>query len=451
MVQKSGKKNSSDANKDLTRIEDLSEFLHQSDPELEDRFNSFTPDSRNVDPSAIFDGPTALPDIPEENKNEESFEESLELDNFSEPILEEESEDTEITSESFFGDSDSSFDSLEEDPGGSVFDNGSFGPETNEIVQEASFSLEESADQVEADEDNIEYAATHLTQEHTETYVSHTPAHISEKFEDVKAFAKNFSYGQVQGAGNPPYSIIVRHIKFKDDADHILDLLKEFALITEQNSADTIKALEYGSIIIPQISEYCAIVLAHKLRRFDLDIEVGLSDEIHPSKEAEGNPRGLLKKDSLKQNRTESLKFAELDNSIKDIIISTTSSIPGFIVNHYIGVQTTFSIVEESELEKLQFVQKSEREKSTLFDYDAPEVSTLTTEKAYKDYQNSFLYLYEDLTQQLKQKAFAQKANALLGLSFQLSPLQFARANNRINAYQITCSATLAVLTKENS
>jgi hypothetical protein len=430
MVQKGGKKNSSEINKDLTRIEDLSEFLHQSDPGLEERFNSFATDSAAPDPTAIFEG---LPDIPEESEGAESTSES--------------------TSESVFGDSDSSFEFLEENTEESIFDNDSFGPGTNEALEDDSILFEDSTPEVEiqAQEDEIEYVATHLTQEHTETYVSNTPAHISEKFEDVKTFAKNFSYGQVQGAGNPPYSIIVRHIKFKEDADHILDLLREFALINDHNSADTIKALEFGSLIIPQISEYCAIVLAHKLRRFDLDLEVGLSDEIHPSKEAEGNPRGLLKKESLKQNRSESLKFADIDNSIKDIIISTTTSIPGFVVNHYIGVQTTFSIVEESELEKLQFVQKSEREKTTLFDYDAPEVSTLTSEKAFRDYQNSFLYIYEDLTQQLKQKAFTQKANALLGLSFQLSPLQFERAHNRINAYQITCSATLAVVTKENS
>jgi hypothetical protein len=52
---------------------------------------------------------------------------------------------------------------------------------------------------------------------------------------------------------------------------------------------------------------------------------------------------------------------------------------------------------------------------------------------------------------QLKQKAFAQHANALLGLTFQLSPLQFDRSHARVNAYQITCSATLAIVGRENS
>jgi hypothetical protein len=111
-------------------------------------------------------------------------------------------------------------------------------------------------------------------------------------------------------------------------------------------------------------------------------------------------------------------------------------------------VQTTFTIVEEAELEKLQYVAKTEREHSELFDYSDSEVST---EKIFQDYQQSFELLYADLTMQLKQKAFTQHANALLGLTFQLSPLQFDRSHARVNAYQITCSATLAIVGRENS
>ena len=274
----------------------------------------------------------------------------------------------------------------------------------------------------------------------------------SEKFEDVKTFAQNFSYGKASvGGGNPPYSIIARHIKYKEEADDILELLREFGVVNAQNEKDTERSLELGSLIVPQISEYTAIVLAHKLRRFDLDLEVGLSDEVHPSKSGESNPRGLLKKDNLKQNRAESLKLSDIDTSIKDIIVTTSSQIPGYVVENYIGVQTTFTIVEEAELERLQYVQKNQRDAGEILNMEDLENPELTSEKAFKDYQNSFALLYEDLTMQLKQKAYAQHANALLGLNFQLSPLQFERSHGRVNAYQITCSATLAIVGAETT
>jgi uncharacterized protein YbjQ (UPF0145 family) len=272
-----------------------------------------------------------------------------------------------------------------------------------------------------------------------------------ERFDDVKTFANNFSYGQVQGGGNPPYSIIVRHIKFKEDADDILALLQELGVVNDQNENETKTALALGSLLIPQISEYTAIVISHKLRRFDLDLEVGLSDEVHPSKSGDNNPRGLVKKDNLKQNISTRLKLSDIDNSIKEILVSTLPAIQGYQVEKYIGVQTAFSIVEEAELEKLHFVQKTQRDNSELYDYQSAESNDTTSEKAFNDYHNSFKLLYEDLTKQLQQKAFSQKANALLGLSFQISPLNFLRSDNRINAYQITCSATLAVLKMESN
>lgn len=446
MVKKKG------GNQDLTRIEDLSEFLHQEDSDLDSRFDTFSSDSKDptstgVDVNALEE---VLPEVPSESPFEDTPEEEVtfEASSLDEVSFEDstfESSDSEDVSydktafgENPFGSSGES-DSLEELP------EVSFGEVTEESMLEDSLDDHENhandvLDDSDLDNGYDDRAATASTQIYTNT---------SEKFEDVKSFAQNFSYGKASlGGGNPPYTIIARNIKYKDDAENILDILKEFGIINDQNEKDTQKAMEFGALIIPQISEYTAIIIAHKLRRFDLDLQVGLSDEVHPSKSGEGNPRGLLKKDSLKQNRSESLKLTDLNTSIKDIIISTTAAIPGYFVESYIGVQTTFAVVEEAELEKLQYVEKSQREHSELFDYNNSEVST---EKVFQDYHNSFELLYEDLTAQLKQKAFAQHANALLGLTFQLSPLQFERSHARVNAYQITCSATLAIVGRENS
>ncbi|MBC7429025.1 MAG: hypothetical protein H7336_10460 [Bacteriovorax sp.] len=455
-------KKKDEENKDLTRIEDLSEFLHQKDSDLDTQFDNFSPELKkdlsstgiSLDASDDRDAPPEIPfDIPAEEtekKTEEKTEEesSFEVNSIDEISFEESDESpSEFSFENnSFGDSsldenlfEGSIDESDENSG-QDFIGSSNNPMESSSDAFAFDSSDELAD-VEIGTDDT-YDGTPEPETYTNT---------SERFDDVKTFANNFSYGQIQGGGNPPYSIIVRHIKFKEEADDIVNILKEFGIVTDVNEKDTLMAIELGSLIIPQISEYTAIILAHKLRRFDLDLEVGLSDEVHPSKSGESNPRGLLKKDNLKQNKTESLKISELDNSIKDIIVSTMSSIQGYNVESYIGVQTTFSIVEEAELERLQYVQRSHRENSELYDFENTETTEITSEKAFKDYQNSFSLLYEDLTMQLKQKAFAQNANALLGLSFQLSPLNFERERGRVSAYQITCSATLAIISRENA
>lgn len=343
-----------DENKDLTRIEDLSEFLHQEDSDLDSKFESFhSPFSDNNELSSTGISLDALddetpPEIPSETPSE-TFPENTEEVSF------EFSEETPPEEESPFEAA-----TLDENP----FEENTFAEtsfeETN--VDFEATAVEETPQEEEAPLEEVSFEE--IQQEETYSAPEAQPeaqnySNTSEKFEDVKTFAQNFSYGKASvGGGNPPYSIIVRHIKYAEEAQDILELLREFGVITPQNEKDMERALELGSLLIPQISEFTAIVLAHKLRRFDLDLEVGLSDEVHPSKSGETNPRGLLKKDNLKQNRKESLKLSEIDTSIKEILVSTSSTLPGFNVESYIGVQTTFAIVEESELERLQYVQK---------------------------------------------------------------------------------------------
>lgn len=448
MGQNGGHDDDDDDRKDLTRIEDLSEFLHSNDQDVDDKFDFFDPkkDVSDLSSTAITidelplsppEEAEEVPEIPEEALPEIPMEESTFIDS--------------ETQNDSLGDSFSS--SFDENTEENIEEEVSFADESSntDFSAEAPAELESFDNNVPNDEiqpedhfENNDEAANEIIE-----------APQVEKFQDVKNFAQNFSYGQTQGGGNPPYSIIVRHIRYDEDAEDILSLLQEFGVVTESNLAETKKALSFGSLIVPQISEYCAIILAHKLRRFDLDLEVGLSDEVHPSKSGEQNPKGLLKRDSLKQNRSESLKLSDLNTSIKDIIISTSSNAEGYQVEKYIGVQTTFSIVEEEELEKLQYVQKTFREGSDLFEYQTNDKQDheedMSTNKAFRDYQNSFALIYESLARELRQKAFTQKANALLGLNYQLSPLQFERNHRRISAYQITCSATLAVVMKEDA
>lgn len=450
-----GNNDDDDSRHDLTRIEDLSEFMHEEDPELEDIFGDFnkakaggtsTDVASGLDLNELQDVEAEAddlpPDLPETPQNDidndfnEDFntEASAELADitFGEP-------EQEISFETSSFDSAEDSDTLEDSP----FE---LSDDDAEAIESTWESVPETEETTDEDTNEPEVFTTAFEAREEQPHYS-PPISSPEKFEEVQNFAQNFSYGQIEGGGNPPFSIIIRHLKYESDAEDILIMLREFGLVTDQNTQETQKALELGSLLIPQISEYSAIILSHKLRRFDLDLEVGLSDEVHPSKSGEVNPRGLMKKDSLRQNKIEQFKKDQDDIPSKEIIVSTTATLEGHIVKKYIGVQTSFAIVDEEELERLKFVQKTQRAHTELHQYETEEI--VTSERAFKDYQNSFELLFTDLCDQLKVKAMKEKANALLGLNYQLTSLPFQKSDKGSNCYQLTCSATLAVVRLE--
>lgn len=255
-----------------------------------------------------------------------------------------------------------------------------------------------------------------------------------EKFEDVKNFVQNFSYGTIEGAGNPPFSVIIRNIQFSEDADDIINLLKELSVINDTNLSDYEKAIQLGSIIIPQISEFSAIIIAHKLRRFDLDIEVGLADEIHPSKSGEHNPRGLTQKNQLKQNREEEFKPTNKTFSIQDMLMTTQNTIEGYHIKKYMGIDHAHTFIDEEELERLHFIYKGLRENNSS-DEDL---------EHYRNYKDSFNKLHDELLDEIKNRAFRNGSNALLGIQFSMNQM----ADHKKSQYQLSCSATFALVEK---
>jgi uncharacterized protein YbjQ (UPF0145 family) len=458
--------------KDLTRIEDLSEFLHQEDSELDSRFQNLESNENNkkasldelndlvdesLTESALDDD--LPPDLPQEISNQVPLEESSSLFESEHFHFEENTEfqdeniddfvinDTTLNNEESF-----SINNVDEEEFHFASENEQNFDSAIEEVQSPTFS-EELTNTYEELEDLSHSLRQEINDSTNDSFIEESESlpHLPpERFEDVKTFAQNFSYGKSTGVGgNPPFSLIARNIKYKDDSESILIILEEFGIVNSQNEKDYKMALELGSLIVPQISEYMAIVLAHKLRRFDLDLEVGLSDEVHPSKTGEHNPRGLIKKENIKQNKSQSLKFSKLNFKLSDIIVTTNSQISGYKIEQYLNVVSKFAIVEEEELEKLQFIQQTIRENSTIHELDLKESDSMSSLKAFNDYQKSFTLIYDDLISQLKQKALAESANALIGLQFQISPLQFDRKEKRKNAYQITCFATLAIVSKD--
>ena len=117
---------------------------------------------------------------------------------------------------------------------------------------------------------------------------------------------------------------------------------------------------------------------------------MGLSDEVHPSKSKEQNPRGLMKKESLRQNKIEHFHVDDNTNATKEIIVSTTSTLEGHTVKKYIGVQTSFTIIDEDELLRIKFVQDSRRSESEIENYNTDQEESITSQRAYNDYQESF-------------------------------------------------------------
>jgi len=439
-----------DDRKDLTRIEDLSEFLHEEDPDLESKFGDFDQSYHKADGTSteVTTGGLDLPDVSDLSDLEEAPPEVP--TEFSEDTTGDDAEfitmpdvpleESEEISTSF---EDSSPDfSFEEET-----------PFENEIgsASETEFQPETETESESLSEGEVEPETnSSLTSDFegfTETVEEEEQA--PERFTEVKTFAENFSYGHIQGEGNPPFSLVIRNLKYEDDKESILSLLTEFGIVSEQNLDETNKALDMGHLLVPQISEYSAIILAHKLRRFDCDLEVGLSDEVHPSKSGEQNPKGLVKKESLRQNISESYVAETKDVDSKEIIVSTTAQLEGYKIQKYVGVRTSFAIVDEEELERLAFVQKHERSKGELSDYTPGDDETLTSEQAFMDYRSSFDYLFVSLAEELKSKAQKEKANALLGLSYQLQPLPFEKSASGKNCYQLTASATMAVVSPE--
>lgn len=446
--------------KDLTRIEDLSEFLHNDDPEadrlLDDdaddfadedtevsEMNSFpyTPASEDGDePPAVSDlseldddddeedgaSTEELPDLPAENDDDSSELDSDPAASFDSLQSEEEfasfSEDELATDDSTFESSGEDF--LSSSPFEDSEDTEE--DEAHEFTTNDSFDFADNEDEAVVEEQ--EEAQTESDEFEAESQRPPTPVSASyqaprrENFEDLKKFANSLSYGDVSSPGNPPFSLILKDIKYREDAEDILAILREHKLVNSDNEKDFQTGLEHGALLLGQLSEYSAIFLAHRLRRFDLDLSIGLADEIHPSKSYEREGRGLITKDQLYQNKRSSANFEHSALNPNDIIIATTATLQGYKIERYIDVITEHTIITESELRAA--VDTSEAKQA-----QPPEDQL---------YQVALAEVYHTLMQDLKPRAYKLGGNAVIGVNFSLTHL------NESNDLKITCVGNVA-------
>jgi uncharacterized protein YbjQ (UPF0145 family) len=514
---------------DLTRLEDLSEFLHEEDPDVEAKLKAAKDD--------IDDSPPALPGEEDEDllgledlesDSEQTYQEDPEdLNNFSSEdetnpnlnlsdALESNVEDssvedsndedsTEFTSAEF-----TTEDQLTEDEEGLSFgsDEETFG-ETNDFLNNEGEStenlLEDDSEDLSLnstieeetnwDEDDLEGEDNSLIsseeenniedeenqfsampenesepeseeepfEEHASKFTLPDPQELEERppisigtpennstphiprenFQDLRDFGNAITYGVVTTGGNPPFSLILRQIKYEEDAEDIKIVLREHGLVSDDNEETIDQGLEQGSLLISQISEYSAIYLAHKLRRFDVEMRIGLSDQLHPSKSYSSEGKGLVSKYNLKQNKSEHLNTINAEIDIEDIKITTTPTVDGYNIHRYIEVITSHSLVEEDELKRLHDITKSSapvEEDEVLLGGILDQFPKEEKGSLVDQFDLGLNEVYRELVIELRNEAFKIEANAVVGVNFNITPLMFRTGNSSSVQYKITCS-----------
>jgi uncharacterized protein YbjQ (UPF0145 family) len=214
--------------------------------------------------------------------------------------------------------------------------------------------------------------------------------------------------------GNPSFTVLLRQVKFVEDMNDILILLKELQLMSDTEE-ETRKRLTRGHLLIPRISEFAAILLTHKLRRFDIDIQMGLSDEIHPPKHHEAPEAGLSSKHSLHQNQSHNFHFDHPKLEISQIIISATPTLQGYQVIRYLGV--------------------------------ASEHRTVLGDLVEDESNEEVPRYYQELAQKLRAHAVKAHSNAIVGLNYQLTPIPSEYGGSG-HKYRLSCTGNLVWVNK---
>lgn len=465
---------------DLTRLEDLSEFLHTEDSEVDDKLKKvdsdksvslsdldnseeieevdvLAPDSDFADEDTQPDLETNSPDIEDEDGQSDFEAES------SDPESNNQIEETETESE---------FDSIETD----------FESDSNEEETESTSSDNEEADSTPdsenfdeiKEEEETDFGDSNIEQENIEGSLEeqmeaettsppisrdHAPSqqakktHIKkENFSDIKSFANNITYGSLAGEGAPPYSILINNIEYKEDAQDIQSILQEHGLLTESNKADIEQGVNNGSLLISQISEFSAIYLGHKFRRLSVNLQIGLSEEIHESKSFENEQNGMVTKDNLLQNKEISADAINSNIELKDIILSTTQSLQGYDIIRYIDIVTEMHFLTQDQLELLtnqsDTMNEDAQEETELEDHPK-ETQENSIDKIFK-LDTVHNQIYQQLTNKLKEHALKQNGNAVIGINFQIQPLSDILEDRTKTYYKITCTGNIVQISNIN-
>jgi len=374
--------------KDLTRIEDLGEFIHEL----------------SVDDTSLGQTETDLPDLP---FLEESPETDDPLDSEFPPDFNNEEEVEGLSgfeSDSFLSDSDVFPEDFPQ-----TTNEGTDGGTDEAIEETPYFPTTPEVTDLSHTPDTI-----FLREEKKQNEAIQTEYNTPENFEDVKNFSEISHFSSSSMEANPSFSVLIKNIHFLEDIPDVISLLKEFGLLTD-SPEETRARLARGQLLIPRISEYTAIYLAHTLRRFDMEVELGLSELIHKPKDGEKPDVGIVSKKQLYQNHSHHFDFNHSKISLSDIRVVATSSMEGFEILHYLGVASEHKFIDGETLEN----------------EDSEEV----------------LNLYQELANKLKAHALKANSNAVVGLTYQLTPLPSEAVLGRPK-YRLSCTGNLVWVNK---
>jgi uncharacterized protein YbjQ (UPF0145 family) len=440
-------------NGDLTRIEDLTGFDHESEDEvtgLDEGPGKAETEEANSEtvPSSFTEEVTQDIEIPE-NLDEVSLEEIEEEEAHSSNEVQEEASFEEFLFNNDSEDEEISNDSKESEEIETEFEPMAFEENTEVEGIADEFVSEELPTEVETPPEEISAEFTEEITDLPEIPVEvpievaiempaetiETPKLVEqEDFADVKKFATNITVGKMTKGGNPPYAIILKGIKYQQDAEDIKRILREHELIEDEKLLDD--SMARGSILLSQLAEFSAVVLVNQFRHLGVEIQMGLSEEIHPSKNYDNKQIGLLNKDNIRQNKrlvSEGISEVSLD----EVIVSTTSHIEGYKIEKYLGLITQHLIINKTELPlndsgEMPPVEFTEddlekpfyEQDNFLAEENLEEKRSTGAQEGAEDYIFPLSGQYTDLTQQLKKQAIKVHANAIVDIQFHFDAIE---------------------------
>lgn len=378
----------SDGKKDLTRIEDLASFFHEEEAE--------NPPDLPMDE----DVPPFDPSPFEETSPFEEAPSFTEASNFDEaPSFE---SDMTVEENS----------NVEEAPS---FDEASRF-ETDTTVDEGPYFADTPENQDEKEIEELEVSPSEdlpvdLPTQASPPAPNWEPAPAAENFAEVRAFAERAVLADLGSASNPAYSVMVRNLRFAEDLEDVLEVLQELKFPADMMEQFR-RQLERGSLLVPRVSEFTATYLCHRLKRYRLDLQSGPSDLIHPPRQADASDtKGLVSRRSLSQNQHHAFHFREAPNDARSILLSTLPQLDGHVIERYLGVASEHALLEASSVED--------------------ETSEVIQSR------------YQDLALKLKGHALEKRANAVVGVNYQLTPLPSEPGVHPHVRYRLTCTGNL--------
>ena len=246
--------------------------------------------------------------------------------------------------------------------------------------------------------------------------------------------------------------------------EDIADILKQVGIISEDEVSSMTSTLSNGQYLISRISEYAAIILCHKLRRFDIEILMGLTEQINPPKSYDSEDRGLLTKASILNNKK--FHYSHKAQEKETILTTTLPQLDGHIIKKYLGIITKSKQFSAKELSpnnlEDEIMNKMEAgDKQKVLDYRLKRENYLATKSKIeeKDFlsqldekdesSNSNLDdIYTGLVEKLKEKAYKHQANGVVGINFIVTPLPLQDYRSHDTIYQIQCSGNMVWLEK---